>query len=104
MKLMTKKLENIFEKYPLYSQDGEGSNAKVIAHYFMPFKNCHWFITEANRLENGDYEMFGYCHISDGELGYVLFSDLKDTPYMERDMYYEPLTKTIKDFREEYGI
>ena len=34
--LMTKPLEKKFEKYPLYSQEGKGGEAKVIAKYFNP--------------------------------------------------------------------
>ena len=52
-------------------------------------------ITEAEKLENGDYEMFGYCHLGDdemAELGYVRLSELEELqlPFglkIERDLY-----------------
>ena len=34
MKLITKAIENQIKKYPLYSQDGLGENAKVIVKFF----------------------------------------------------------------------
>ena len=86
MKLITKELEKIFEKYPIGSQDGLGGNAKVIAKFFNPVGVGTWLITEGNKLENGDYEMFGYCHLGDdemAELGYIMLSQLD----VERDMY-----------------
>ena len=36
MKLLTKELEKKFEKYPLYSQDGKGLDAEVIAKFYNP--------------------------------------------------------------------
>ena len=95
MKLMTKELEKKFEKYPLYSQDGMGGKAKVLVKYFNPVGAGTWLITEGNKLENGDYEMFGYCHLGDDEMaefGYVMLSELENLklPFglkVERDLY-----------------
>lgn len=95
MKLITKELEKVFEKYPLGSQDGLGGKAKVIAKFFNPIGAGTWLITEANKLENGDFEMFGYCHLGDdemAELGYVLSSQLENLKLplgmtIERDLY-----------------
>ena len=81
MKLLTKELEKTFEKYPLGSQEGLGSKAKVIAKFFNPIGTGTWLITEAEKLENGDYEMFGYCHLGDDEMaefGYVCLSELQN--------------------------
>lgn len=99
MKLMTKTLEKAFAKYPIYSQENAGENAKVIAHYF--FGGCDWYITEANKLENGDYEMFGLCKIQEAELGYVMLSQLEALGVVERDLYFTPCEKTLKEVREE---
>ena len=80
MKLINKELEKIFEKYPLGSQDGLGGKAKVIAKFFNPTGVGTWLITEAEKTEDGDYEMFGYCHLGDdemAELGYVRLSQLE---------------------------
>ena len=95
MKLMTKELEKEFEKYPLGSQDGLLGQAKVIAKFFNPMGVGTWFITEAEKQENGDYEMFGYCHLGDDELaefGYVMLSELQEIKGplgmgIERDLY-----------------
>ena len=95
MKLITKEIEKKFEKFPLYSQDEKGLNAEVIVKFFNPTGVGTWYITEANKLEDGDYEMFGYCYLGDdenAEFGNVLLSDLEDIklPYglkIERDMY-----------------
>ena len=95
MKLMTKELEKEFEKYPLGSQDGLLGQAKVIAKFFNPMGVGTWFITEAEKQEDGDYEMFGYCHLGDDELaefGYVMLSELQEIKEplgmgIERDLY-----------------
>ena len=95
MKLITKQLEELFEKYPVGSQDGLGGKAKVIAKFFNPTGVGTWFITEGNKLENGDYEMFGYCHLGDDEMaefGYVMLSELENLklPFglkIERDLH-----------------
>ena len=46
MKLITKELEKIFEKYPIGSQDGLSGKAKVIAKFFNPTGVGTWIITE----------------------------------------------------------
>lgn len=51
MKLITKELEKLFEKYPIGSQDGLGGKAKVIAKFFNPTGVGTWIITEGNKLE-----------------------------------------------------
>ena len=95
MKLVTKELAELFKKYPIGSQDGLGGQAKVIAKFFNPVGVGTWLIIEGSKLENGDYEMFGYCHLGDdefAELGYVYLSELENLklPYglsVERDLY-----------------
>ena len=111
MKLMTKELEEIFEKYPLGSQDGLGGQAKVIAKFFNPMGVGTWFITEAEKKENGDFEMYGYCNLGDDDLaefGYVMLSQLEEIklPYgitIERDLH---LSKdcTLIDAMKEIGM
>ena len=95
MKLMTKELEKKFEKYPIGSQNGLLGDSKVIVKYFNPAGAGTWLITEGNKLENGDYELFGYCHLGDdqnAEFGYVMLSELEKLklPFglkIERDRY-----------------
>lgn len=107
MKLITKELEKTFEKYPIGSQDGLGGNAKVIAKFFNPAGAGTWLITEAEKTEDGDYEMFGYCHLGDdemAELGYVMLSQLEELklPFglkVERDMYVPKNCNLIQAMR-----
>lgn len=110
MKLITKKLEEKFKKYPLGSQDGLGKNTKVLVKYFNPAGAGTWLITEGNKLKNGDYEMFGYCHLGDdenAEFGYVLLSELENIklPFglsIERDLYMQNCN--IVDVMKSSGI
>lgn len=95
MKLITKEIEKKFEKYPLGSQDEKLGNAEVIAKFFNPTGVGTWYITEGQMLENGDAEMFGYCHLGDDEMaefGTVMLSELESLELpigmqIERDLY-----------------
>lgn len=95
MKLMTKELEEKFKNYPIGSQDGLGGKAIVVAKYFNPAGAGTWLITEGNKLDDGDYELFGYCHLGDddcAEFGYVMLSDLESIKLplgleIKRDLY-----------------
>ena len=111
MKLMTKELEEIFKKYPLGSQDGLGGQAKVIAKYFNPMGAATWFITEADKKADGDFEMYGYCNLGDSdmaEFGYVMLSDLQEIklPFgmgIERDLYL-PKNCTLVEAMKQTGM
>ena len=104
MELWTKEIEQKAKKYPLYSQDGKGENAEVIVKYFSPIGAGTWLITEASPEPNGDWLLFGYCHISCWEWGYVLLSELQSVKVnlfgcefsIERDLYIKE-GATIKD-------
>lgn len=102
MKLMTKELEKAFKKYPLYSQDGKGMDAEVVVKYFNPTGRGAWLITEGEKMENGDWEFFGYCHIFEWEWGYVRLSELESVrlPFglgIERELY-DTEDKKVKDY------
>lgn len=109
MKLITKELERKFEKYPLGSQEGLLGNAKVIAKFFNPTGVGTWLITEASKLENGDYQMFGYCHLGYdeyAEFGYVNLSELENLklPFgltIERDLYMPENLNLIEAMNRE---
>ncbi len=77
MKLMTKELEQKLQKYPLYSQDGKGFGAEVVAKFFNPIGAGTWLITEGQKEDNGDWLLFGYCLIFEWEWGYVRLSELE---------------------------
>lgn len=94
MKLITKALEKLFAKYPTYSQEGKMFDAVVIAKFFMPWSSFTWYVTEACKLNNGDYEFFGYVDGLEGEFGYFTLSQLQSLRgrfglRVERDMYFD---------------
>lgn len=96
MKLITKQLENIFAKYPLYSQDGKGESARVLCKFFTPDAQATWLILEAEKTQN-DYTFYGYVTL-DGyfwEYGYFTLDQLKQVRGrfglpIERDIYSKP--------------
>ena len=102
MKLLTAAIEKKFEKFPLYSQEGKGEDAKVIVKFFGGAA-CTWLIIEGTKQPNGDYTMFGYVTF-DGvnwEWGYVSLNELQKLRFrpfglgVERDKYFK--AKTIKE-------
>ncbi len=111
MELMTDELRERFKQFPLYSQDGKMGNAIVVVKYFNPLGAGTWFITEGNELDNGDYELFGYCHLGDddmAEFGTVMLSELKNIklPFgmtIERDLYMKEGV-TLKEVIKEEGF
>lgn len=111
MKLITKEIEEKFKQYPLGSQENLLGDAKVVVKYFNPIGVGTWLITEGNKLENGDYELFGYCHLGDdenAEFGYILLSDLEQIklPFglnIERDLYI-PKDYTLLEAIKDLGI
>lgn len=52
---VTEQLKNVFEANPLYSKEGQGLNAEVIARFFLPFSSVVWLVTEAEQQEDGDW-------------------------------------------------
>lgn len=111
MKLITKEIEEKFKQYPLGSQENLLGDAKVVVKYFNPIGVGTWLITEGNKLENSDYELFGYCHLGDdenAEFGYILLSDLEQIklPFglnIERDLYI-PKDYTLLEAIKDLGI
>jgi hypothetical protein len=84
--------KSLAEKYPLYSQDGKGQNAKCICKFF--FGNYTWYITEAS-FEGDDLMMFGVT-VCDGEaeFGYISYNELEQLKWhgwacVERDRYFK---------------
>jgi hypothetical protein len=103
MKLLTKTIEKKLEKHPIRSQDGKGKNAKVIVKFFNPTGSGTWLITEGEKQENGDWLLYGYCHIFEWEWGYVALSELQNFRGrfglgIERDMY--STMKTVGEMAE----
>ena len=101
MKLLTEEIIKRFKEYPLYSQDGKGMDSIVLVKYFNPVGACTWLITEAELQEDGDWLLFGYCHIWCWEWGYVMLSELESIRLsfglkIEREMYVTD--KKVKDY------
>lgn len=106
MKLITKALEKTFAKYPLYSQDGKGNDAVVIAKFFLPGSGFTWYVTEVEKQPNGDYMFFGYVEGIDSELGYFTLSQLQNVRgrfglRVERDMYFNNGKTTLAQVKRE---
>ena len=85
--------EEKFANTPLYSTDGQGMNAEVLVKYFNPCGSGTWLITEAEKQDNGDYLLYGYCHIHEWEWGYVLLSKLESIGVDEKEQ--EKILDTI---------
>ena len=101
MNLLTDEIKELFKQYPLYSQDGRGMDSVVLVKYFNPCGAGTWLITEAEEQEDGDWLLFGYCHIQCFEWGYVSLKELRNLklPFgltIERDLYI-PKNATVKD-------
>lgn len=97
MKLITKELEKKFKKFPIYSQDGQGDQSKIICKFFNPCGVGTWYVMEAKKQEDGDYLFFGYVDLLEKELGYFTLNELKSLrlPFgltIERDLYFSPCT------------
>ncbi len=101
MELLTTDIINKFKAYPLYSQEEKGMDSIVLVKYFNPCGAGTWIITEAEEQDDGDWLLFGYCHIYCWEWGYVSLNELKQLrlPFgltIERDLYI-PENATVKD-------
>ena len=67
MKLLTKEIEKKLEKSPYGSKDGMGMDAPLVVKFFNPSGAGTWLITEGEKQENGDWLLYGYCHIQEWE-------------------------------------
>ena len=97
MKLITKEIEKRLENYPLYSQDGKGEDATIVCKFFSPINAWTWYVLEAERKYDGDYEFYGIVINGNGEkeYGYFMKSELESVrlPFglrIERDLYFSP--------------
>ena len=92
MKLMTKEIEKKLKSRPFHSTDELGEEATVVVKYFNPCGSGTWLITEGEKQANGDWLLYGYCHIHEWEYGYVSLSALQSIRLpcgmtIERDLY-----------------
>lgn len=92
--------EHISSSYPLYSQDGKGTNAVCVAKFFIG--NWTWYILEGS-FEGGDFMMYGIIINSlYTEYGYVSLNEMETVNIhgciIERDLYFkEQSLKNIDD-------
>lgn len=97
MKLMTKKIEKVLAKYPLYSQEGMEEKATVVVKYFTPDSSYTWYVTEGSRTADGDWTLFGLVFNGrEFEWGYFSLRELEALhgPWglpVERDLYLDPM-------------
>jgi hypothetical protein len=95
MKLLTEEIKKILPA--LYSQD-EVPDPLVVVKYFTPDSSWTWLIIEGSVQENADWMFFckAISHLCpDGELGYVMLSELEQVKgalglSVERDLYFAP--------------
>lgn len=96
MKLITKEIEKQLAKYPIYIQEQKGNEAIAICKFFSPVGSYTWYVTEAERQEDGDWRFFGLVENDYGkEFGYFTLKELESIrlPFgltIERDIYFEP--------------
>jgi len=94
MELLTKEIEKTLP--PLYSQD-EVEDPVCNLKFFTPDAGWTWHIVEGSEQEDGDWLFFSKVispMCPDGELGYVLLSQLKQVRGglglpVERDLWWE---------------
>ena len=122
MKMMTKEIEKVLGKYPMYSQEGLMGDAKVVCKFFDPSSAWTWYVTEGQQLATtGDWEFFGLVRGLEWEWGYFRLSDIVGarghvdvmTPsglvsyggiQMERDRWLSPGKMTVAEVvRSDYG-
>lgn len=84
MSLTNPTIESLFQKYPLLSQIEKGKEAIVLAKYYDPYGRSTWIITEAEKLSNGDWKLYGYCYKYKWEWKHFLLSELKNIKYNNR--------------------
>ncbi len=103
MKLITKEIEKKIAAAPIYSKDGQGTDAEVIAKFFYPYGVGTWLAVEGEKMQNGDYEFFGYVDMGYGyEAGYFYLSQLEEIAKhnrhglgVERDLYAHGTVKEL---------
>jgi hypothetical protein len=94
MKLITKEVEEKLLKNPIYSGEGTPDDEReIIVKFFTPWTCWTWYVLEASKQDDGDWEFFGYVCGHEREMGYFRLSDLTELEgpgglKIERDMYF----------------
>lgn len=100
MKIITKAIENAFEKQGNTSQKSM-SEIKIVMKMFNPCGGGTWYLYE--KLDEDIYMAFvNLGDVQMAEIGTVSMSELTSIRVrfglkLERDMHFEPLSRTLKD-------
>ena len=114
-KIITKEIEKLFDRFPLYSQEGKGDDARVLCKIFNPYGGQRWYILEAGEKQaDGDRQLFVLTTCDgEAEYGYMMLSDLTQTTvrvsvcgmtarlHFERDGWFKG---TIADAKRESRV
>lgn len=90
MKLTTPELEELFQDYPLYSQE-DADDTLIVARLFDPCSAATWYLLEYDPVEK---IAFGYVTgLCENEFGYTSLIELEsiERPFgltIERDLYF----------------
>ena len=98
-KLITAANVRDFNKFPFRSQE-KIENPKILVKFFCPWNQWTWFVTEAEKQEDGDWLFFGLVEGQEKELGYFALSELASVRgrfglKIERDMHFEGNLKDV---------
>ena len=97
--LRTPEIEETLKKYPLYSQDGKGANAKVILKFFIG--SYTFYITEGSDNGEGDITLFGLTvNGESAEFGYISLKELEEVE-VKREIIDEPSGRTVGYIRAQ---
>ena len=89
-------------KKPIDSTPSPLDEAEVIVKYFNPIGAGTWLIIEGEEQEDGDWLLFGLCHIFEWEWGTVFLSEMQNAKLplgmkIERDLYSQGTVKELRD-------
>jgi hypothetical protein len=106
VKLLTKDIERALLAAP---KDQDPESTPILLKLFTPWAGATWYVTEAERLEDGDLRLFVFADLGDlecAELGYALLSQIAELCgpgrlKVERDLYFPPTT--LADVLRSYG-
>lgn len=77
MKLITKEVEELLSKYPLYSQEETPvEKHRLLVKFFLPCTGWSWYVSEAEK-QGDDWLFFGYVVGMSSEWGYFSLSEIQ---------------------------
>lgn len=77
MKLITKEVEELLEKYPIYSQEETPlEDHRLLVKFFLPGTGWTWYVSEAEK-QGDDWLFFGWVVGLESEWGYFCLSEIQ---------------------------